>query len=108
MRARRGVAAEHLERRKQRRRVLAAADGYADGLEHLAGLDSQRAGGGAQRLFQRIVRELGGSQHLAAALQAPQRHGRIAFLRDQLGAVIRRQLRRQRRNRPRSARRAVT
>ena len=40
MRASVGFFAQHFQRLKQRRGVFAAADGYADGLEHLSGFDA--------------------------------------------------------------------
>ena len=92
MRVEAGLAAQDFQRFEQRRRGLASADGDADGLEHLAGFDAELCGGGAQRGFQAIVRELGGGEHFAA-LSA----GRVSaiaaspFLRDQFGGIVGRQ-----------------
>ena len=63
------LAAQHFERAEQRRRGLAPAHGDADRLEHLAGFDAELLGGGAQRGFEAVVRELGGRQNFAACSQ---------------------------------------
>ena len=49
---------QHLQRLKQRRGVLASADGYSNGLKHLPGFQAEFLGGGAQGLVERVVLEL--------------------------------------------------
>ncbi len=61
-----GLAAQNFQRAEQRRRGLAAANGDADRLEHLAGFDAQFFRGGAQRGFQSIMRKFRGSQRFRA------------------------------------------
>ena len=87
------IAAEDNHGFKERRRVLAPADGDPDGLEHGAGLEAERRGGLAQSFVQRIVVEGGRGQNLLRGLEARrQRHRRIALLRDQLGGIVGREL----------------
>ena len=107
MRAGEASRPKYFQGAKQRRRGLAAAYGDADGLEHLAGFDAQSARGGAQGRFEPIVGEFGGRQRFAASFEHAQRQGGIAFLGDQLGAVVRREVGRRRRNRPPSGRRSA-
>ena len=70
----RSFLSQNFQRFKQRRRILAAANSYADGLEHLSRLHSQLLSGGAQSLIQRIVFELDFGQNFLRAsseLSAP-------------------------------------
>src|SRR5580658_4917910 len=85
-------ASQDFESRKERRGVLAAAYGHANGLKHLAGLDAQFARRGPQSAIQGVMRELRPGERLTAALQCRQRHGRIALLRNEFGGVVGRQL----------------
>ncbi len=83
------LAAEHNHGFKKRRRVLAPANGDPDGLKHRTGLESERSGGLAQRLIERIVIERRCGQDLLGMLQDFARKSGIASLgRDQLGGVV--------------------
>ena len=92
MRSRHSVAAQNGHGFKQRRSILAPADGHADGLEHGAGLHAEGGGGVAERLFQRIVIEGRCGQHLLRMLQDAAGERGVALLRNQLGGVVRREL----------------
>ena len=95
------LAAKGFESAEQRRRGLAAADGHAHGLEHLAGLDAQAFGGGAQRGFEPVVREVGVGERGGGAFEDAAGQRGIALLGDQLGGVVGRQFVRRKRNRRR-------
>jgi hypothetical protein len=82
------LAAEDNQGFKQRRRVLASAHGNPDRLEHGPCLESERIGGCAQCLVERIVVEFRCCENLLRELQNAQREGGIAFLGDQLGRVF--------------------
>ena len=64
-------APQYFQGLEQRRGGLAPAHRHTDRLEHLPGLDPQAFGGGAQRGFQAVVRELRGGEYLARASPAP-------------------------------------
>ena len=83
---------EHFQGFKQWRSILAAAYGYADGLKHLSGFESEFLGSGAQRLIQGIVSELHVGENGMCLLQGLLCHGGIPFLRNQFGRIVRRQL----------------
>src|SRR3984957_18429853 len=86
------LAAEHNHGFKQRRCILAPTDCNPDGLEHRPGLEAERGGGFAKRLFKRIVIERGCRQRLLRSLEHTQGQRGVPFLRDQLGWVIGRKL----------------
>jgi hypothetical protein len=63
------VAAEDGQGSKKRGRVFAAADGDADGLKGLPGLQTKVLGGSAKRLVERIVIEGRRGQNFLSILQ---------------------------------------
>ncbi len=79
---------EHFERPEQGRRGFAAADGDADGFEHLAGFDSEAFGRAAQGGFEAIVRELGLREDVRGLFEYVQGQGGVALFRDQFGCGI--------------------
>src|SRR5581483_5455213 len=82
---------EHFQGFEQGRRVLAAADGYADRLKHLSWLDAQLLGGGAERLVERVVFEFRVGQHIPRARENLYGHLGVAFLRNQFRRIVRRE-----------------
>src|ERR1051325_11179599 len=66
-----GFFPQHFHGFEQRRSIFPAADGDADRLEHLTGLQSQLLRGGTQGLVERIVLELDSRQHFARFFQRP-------------------------------------
>ncbi len=77
---------------KERRRVFTSADGDADGLEGLPGLQTQARGCGSKSLVERIVVERGCGEDFQRVLEDSAGEGGVALLRDQLGGVVRREL----------------
>src|SRR5271169_808879 len=59
----RGLPSQDFQRLEQRRGVLAAADGDANGLEHLSRFDAEIQGSRAQGLIERVVFEFDIRQH---------------------------------------------
>ena len=62
------VAAEDDEGFKEGGRVFAAADGDANGLEGLPGLEAEGGGGGSQSFVERVVVECGVGQNFVRGL----------------------------------------
>ncbi len=92
-------AAQHFHGLKQRRRILASADGDADGLKHRPGLQSQTLGGRAQCSFERGVIE--GAEASTSRASIENLSWPVAaspFWRNQLMAIIRRKLRQRKRS----------
>jgi hypothetical protein len=87
----RGVAAEDFQGFEKRRGVLASTDGDADGLKHLPSFDAEFLSGSAQNLVERIVLEFGVGENLFGFLENVGGHGGVAFLRNKLGGIIRRE-----------------
>src|SRR5947208_1865231 len=86
-----GRTSDRFESAEQRRSGLAAAYRDPNGLEHLPGLDTERFGRRAESRFEPVVGELRGCEGGAGLLQDSKRECRVAFLRDQLLRVVRRQ-----------------
>jgi len=86
------LAANHDQAFKERRRILASADGDADRLKHRPGLQAQISGCRAQCMIQRVVIEAGCGKNFLSVLEDAARHRRIAALgRNQLGWIVGRQ-----------------
>src|SRR6185437_14142922 len=78
-----GFAAEDFEGAEERGRGLASADGDADGLEHLAGFDGERSGGGTEGSFEAVVRELSRGESFERLGEHTRGQDSIAFFRNQ-------------------------
>ena len=73
---------------KERRRVFSSADCDPDGLEHGTSLESERSGGSAKGLVQRIVIEKGRRKDFKRVLKNAASESGIALLGDQVGRVV--------------------
>src|SRR5579864_4407639 len=86
------VLAQHRERFKQRRGILATADRDTYGLKHLSGFDAQLLRRRAQSVVERVVSEFSLSQRFAGFVQYTPSHRRVPFLRDEFGGIVCRKL----------------
>jgi hypothetical protein len=83
------LAAEDGHGFKERRRVFTSADGDADGLEGLPGLQSKVRGCGTKRLVEGVVVEGGCGENFLCVLEDAEGHRCIAALgRDQLDWIV--------------------
>jgi hypothetical protein len=86
------IAAEDGHGFKERGRVFAAADGDADGLKGLPGLQTKLRGCCSKSLVERIVIEVDGGEEFKSVLEDAAAESGVALLRDELGGVVGREL----------------